>query len=204
MGIIQISLYFELFSLQTLPNRHHQYHHNHQLHSHRIVGFGHLRHNHPPRSWSLLLYLKAGRQSHLPRQSRQIDQSHQPRQLRQHRQHRQRSLLLNHEGGYLPGVACVQRRQRHRSLLPLLGARAWALAADSLTPFERAASEFSAVELRRLELEDTRARQQHERELRTLEVEHERNIVFSSVVEILQSWFDYYRSRENTEPLNTE
>ncbi|RVE41358.1 hypothetical protein evm_013990 [Chilo suppressalis] len=31
------------------------------------------------------------------------------------------------------------------------------------TPFERAASEFAAIELRRLELEDTRTRLQHER-----------------------------------------
>ncbi|XP_060801587.1 MAP7 domain-containing protein 1 [Amyelois transitella] len=90
------------------------------------------------------------------------------------------------------------------------------------TPFERAAQEFSAVELRRLELEEARIRQQnerdmralaieearnlqrHERDTRALEVEHERNLVFSSLVGIAQAWLDYYRSRDNTEPLSNE
>ncbi|XP_045499324.1 uncharacterized protein LOC123696972 isoform X2 [Colias croceus] len=58
------------------------------------------------------------------------------------------------------------------------------------TPFERAASEFTAVELRRLELEETRMRQQHERELRALEVEHERNQVFNRLVDVAQAWLD--------------
>ncbi|CAG4922878.1 unnamed protein product [Colias eurytheme] len=77
----------------------------------------------------------------------------------------------------------------------------------ALTPFERAASEFTAVELRRLELEETRIRQQHERELRALEVEHERNQVFSRLVrlvDVAQAWLDCYRTRDNTEPLNIE
>ncbi|CAG4985858.1 unnamed protein product [Colias eurytheme] len=72
------------------------------------------------------------------------------------------------------------------------------------TPFETAASEFAAVELRRLELEETRIRQQHERELRALEVEQERNQVFSRLVDVAQAWLDYYRTRDNTEPLNIE
>ncbi|CAH1637275.1 unnamed protein product [Spodoptera littoralis] len=72
------------------------------------------------------------------------------------------------------------------------------------TPFERAASEFTAVELRRLELEEVRTRQQHERDMRALEVEHERNQVFSSIVNVAQAWLDYFRSRDNTERLNTE
>ncbi|XP_026728291.1 myb-related transcription factor, partner of profilin-like isoform X2 [Trichoplusia ni] len=71
------------------------------------------------------------------------------------------------------------------------------------TPFERAASEFTAVEVRRLELEEARSRRQHERDLRALEVEHERNQVFSSLVQVAQAWLDYYRSRDNTEPVNT-
>ncbi|RVE40806.1 hypothetical protein evm_014546 [Chilo suppressalis] len=72
------------------------------------------------------------------------------------------------------------------------------------TPYERAASEFAAIELRRLELEETRTRLQHERDLRALEVEHDRNQVFGKLVNIAQAWLDYYRSRDNTEPLNTE
>lgn len=72
------------------------------------------------------------------------------------------------------------------------------------TPFERAASEFTAVEVRRLELEETRTRLQHERDSRALEIEHERNLVFNSLVNVAQAWLDYYRSRDNTEPLNIE
>ncbi|KAL0879452.1 hypothetical protein ABMA27_003203 [Loxostege sticticalis] len=73
-----------------------------------------------------------------------------------------------------------------------------------LTPFERAASEFSAVELRRLELEEARARMQHERVLRALKVEQERTQVFRSLVDDAQAWLDYYRNRDKTDPLNIE
>ncbi|KAL4709409.1 hypothetical protein ACJJTC_001205 [Scirpophaga incertulas] len=67
------------------------------------------------------------------------------------------------------------------------------------TPFERATSEFAAVEMRRLELEETRLRQQHERDMRALDIEHERNLVFSSLVAVAQDWLNYCRGRDNTE-----
>ncbi|KAL4720957.1 hypothetical protein ACJJTC_012271 [Scirpophaga incertulas] len=67
------------------------------------------------------------------------------------------------------------------------------------TPFERATSEFTAVEMRRLELEETRLRQQHERDMRALDIEHERNLVFSSLVAVAQDWLNYCRGRDNTE-----
>ncbi|RVE41777.1 hypothetical protein evm_013576 [Chilo suppressalis] len=72
------------------------------------------------------------------------------------------------------------------------------------TAFERAASEFAAVKLRRLELEETRTRLQHERDLRALEVEHDRNQVFRELINVAQAWLDYFRCRDNTERLNTE
>ncbi|RVE43035.1 hypothetical protein evm_012306 [Chilo suppressalis] len=49
-------------------------------------------------------------------------------------------------------------------------------------PFERAASEFAAVDLRRLELEETRTRLQHERDLRALEVELDRKQSFGHII----------------------
>ncbi|XP_046976587.1 pre-mRNA-splicing ATP-dependent RNA helicase prp28-like [Vanessa cardui] len=83
------------------------------------------------------------------------------------------------------------------------------------TPFDRAATEFVAIETRRLEAEETRSRLQHERDLRALElqherdmrafeVDHERNDVLRALVNIAQACLDYYRSRDNTEPLNIE
>ncbi|KAJ8708189.1 hypothetical protein PYW08_010555 [Mythimna loreyi] len=94
----------------------------------------------------------------------------------------------------------------------------------TLTPFDRATSEFVAIERLRLRQEEKRDRQLHERETRRIEVDrernqvdhernqidhernqvdHERNLVLSRLGDIAQAWFDHYRSKEDTERIGT-
>ncbi|CAK1597618.1 unnamed protein product [Parnassius mnemosyne] len=69
----------------------------------------------------------------------------------------------------------------------------------TLTPFDRATSEFLAIEQLRLRQEERRDRQLYELETRRIEVDHERNQVLRMFADIVQAWFDHYRSRDNTE-----
>ncbi|CAK1592730.1 unnamed protein product [Parnassius mnemosyne] len=69
----------------------------------------------------------------------------------------------------------------------------------TLTPFDRATSEFVTIEHLRLRQEETRDRQLYELETRRIEVDHERNQVLRMFADIAQAWFDHYRSKDNTD-----
>ncbi|KAJ8707540.1 hypothetical protein PYW08_010792 [Mythimna loreyi] len=72
-----------------------------------------------------------------------------------------------------------------------------------LTPFDRATSEFVAVERLRLRQEEKRDRQFHDRESRRIEVDHELNQVLRRLGDIVQAWFDHYRSKDDTKRRGT-
>lgn len=67
----------------------------------------------------------------------------------------------------------------------------------SNTGLERVMDQLASIELRRLEAEEKRDRLQHEREIRWIEVESERNELLRSLVNIARSWLDF-----QTDPLN--
>ncbi|CAG5039920.1 unnamed protein product [Parnassius apollo] len=69
----------------------------------------------------------------------------------------------------------------------------------TLTPFDRATSEFVAIENLRLRQEEKRDRQLYDLEARRIEVDDERNQVLPMFADITQAWFDHYRSKDNTE-----
>lgn len=61
------------------------------------------------------------------------------------------------------------------------------------SPFDRLTSELVAVEQRRLEMEEKRDRQLHERECRRLEVDNEHNQILRSIVDVAQSWLEFFK-----------